>query len=150
MKNIHLPIKIYLCLLVLLAGCDNDDNNAPNANICNFQGLSVEDINGNTIVLISDTDLRTDFFPNNNGPGMAAVEIFDSTFNGGLTFIVTDALSVGSVDTSPSITIQGVSYTGTVTNQRTGSLVGDELRFDVIINGLGEAELCVKIDIVAQ
>ncbi|PKP14554.1 MAG: hypothetical protein CVU07_14280, partial [Bacteroidetes bacterium HGW-Bacteroidetes-23] len=142
-------LSLALLSIFIFASCDNDDGNAPNANSCSFQGLSVEDSNNNTIILISDADLKTEYFPNNNGPGIAAIEIFDSTFTGGLTTITTRALTVGAVDSNPGIVIQNVRYFGTVTNQRIdGFSVGDELRFDVIINGLGEAELCVKIDTV--
>lgn len=140
--------KIFiLCVSILLSfSCDNDDNgNAPNENSCTFQGATIEDLNNNTQTLIPESDLQTDYFTNNDGPGQPAVEVFDTTVPGN-TFVVTRALTVGAVDSNPEIRINNVDYTGTVTCQRTGSIVGDELRFDLIINGLGEAELCVIID----
>jgi len=141
MKTIFKNFAI-LVLTITLFNCDNDDGNAPNINVCNYQGLTA-DIGG-TQTLIPESDLQTDYFPNNT-PGVPAVEVWDTT-NPGDTFIVTTALTLGAIDTNPQIRIGNVDYTGTVTCQRAGSAVGDELRLDVVLSIGGEAELCVIID----
>ncbi len=140
-----------LCLVFLLItsfSCDNDDGTAPNTNGCAFAGLTIVDSGGTILGIFAEANLQTDYFPNNDGPGAPAVEVFETT-NPGDNFIVTRALTVGAVDTNPEIRINNVDYTGTVTCQLAGSAVGEELRFDIIINGLGEAELCVIIDNVS-
>ncbi len=146
-KNI-LPIAFAVVIMLFIGtSCDNDSNPAPNDTVCNYQGLTFDDNANNVHTLIPEADLQTDYFPNNDGPGLAAVEVWDTT-NPGATFIVTRALTVGAVDNNPEIKINNVNYTGVVTCQRAGSLVGEELRFDVVITGGAEAELCVIIDSV--
>lgn len=140
-------LKTILLLLatITLFNCDNDDGSTPNDTFCSFSGLTVEDNNGNISTQIPEANLQTDYFPNNDGPGLAAVEVWDTT-NPGDTFIVTRALTIGAVDNAPEIKINNVDYTGVVTCQRASTVVGGELRFDVVVTGLGEAELCVIID----
>lgn len=135
-------------LLTLFMSCDNDDNNNPNLNQCNFPGLTVEDASGNIFTQFSESNLQTDYFPNNDGPGLAAVEVFETT-NPGDNFIVTRALTLGAIDNNPVIHINNVNYTGIITCQRiTGTAIGDELRFDIVVTGIGEGEMCVDIDSV--
>lgn len=137
---------IFLLLsLVILSSCDNDDNGNANANACTFEGATILDLNDNTQTLIPESSLKTDFFPNNDGPGMPAIEVFDTT-NLGQTFVVTRAVNTGEMDSNPEIRYLGTDYTGVVTCQRGGSAVGDELLLDVVINGVFEMELCVTID----
>lgn len=144
MKNLFKKTLI-LAAVLLCFNCDNDDGNAPNMMGCTFQGLTAEDSSGTNFALIAEAQLSTDYFPNNNGPNMPAVEVFETT-NPGNTFIVTEALTVGAVDSTPQIVIGGTTYTGTVTCQLAGSAVGDELRFDIVLSNGSEAELCVIID----
>lgn len=136
---------IFLAFTLILFNCDNDDSTAPNTNVCSYQGLTA--LIGTTQTLIPEANLTTDYFPNNDGPGMAAVEVYDNT-NPGDTFVVTRALTVGAVDSNPEIRIGTVDYTGTVTCQRAGSAVGSELRLDIVLSSGEEAELCVLIDSV--
>ena len=143
-KNATTVILFLSAILFIGVSCDNDSDPSPNDNQCNYQGLTYVDNNGNINTQIPESDLTTDYFPNNDGPGQPAVEVWDNT-NPGQTFIVTRALTVGAVDNSPEIRINGVNLTGTVTCQRAGNAVGDELRFDVVVGG-GEVELCVIID----
>lgn len=140
-------IKLIFLTLFFLAlyNCDNDDGNAPNINGCSFQGLTA--LIGSNQTLIAESNLQTDYFPNNDGPGLPAVEIFETT-NPGQNFIVTRALTVGAIDNNPQITINNISYTGVVTCQIAGSAIGDELRLDIVLTGGGEAEFCVIIDSV--
>jgi len=129
-----------------LFSCDNDDNgNAPNENACTFEGATIEDQNNNTQTVIPESQLQTDFFPNNFGIGIPGVEIFDTSVPGD-TFIVTSAVTLGDIDSTPEIRINNVDYTGTVTCQREGSAIGEELRLDVVVDSFGELELCVTID----
>lgn len=144
MKTLFKQALVVLVLITLF-NCDNDDGNAPNENVCNYQGLTAE-INS-TQTLIPESDLQTDYFPNNDGPGMPAVEVW-STASPGDTFIVTRSVTDGAVDANPEIRIGTVDYTGTVTCQRGNSAVGDEMRFDIVLSNGSEAELCVIIDTV--
>ncbi|OBX20136.1 MULTISPECIES: hypothetical protein [Bizionia] len=138
-----------LCLLVFalaIFNCDNDDGDpltSPNENVCNYQGLTA--LINNTQTLIPEAELQTDYFPNNDGPGIPVVEVFYTT-DPGTTFIVTRALTLGAVDSNPEIRIDGADYAGVITCQRAGSAVGDELRFDILLDNGFEAELCVIID----
>ena len=139
----------YLVLVVFalsIFNCDNDDGDpvtSPNEDVCNYQGLTA--LINNTHTLIPEAELQTDFFPNNDGPGIPAVEVFYTT-NPGSTFIVTRAVTLGAVDSNPGIKIDDVDYSGVITCQRAGSAVGDELRFDILLDNGSEAELCVIID----
>ena len=142
MKTIFKTI-LLLAVAFSLFNCDNDDGNAPNQNVCTYQGLTA--LIGSTQTLIPESDLQTDYFPNNDGPGQPAVEVWYTT-DPGNTFIVTRALTVGAVDTNPEIRINDVDYTGTITCQRAGNALGDELRFDIVLSGGSEGELCVIID----
>jgi hypothetical protein len=146
MKN-TIKILVLMTLTMLNFSCDNDSNPSPNDNQCNYQGLTYNDANGNIITQIPESDLKTEYYPNNDGPGQAAVEVWDTT-NPGNTFIVTRALTVGAVDNNPEIKINGTNLTGTITCQRAGSAVGDDLRFDIVLTSGAEAELCVVIDTV--
>ena len=146
MKKINNLLLVFTVLLTFY-NCDNDDGNAPNQNTCVFQGLTYEDANQVIQTQIAEAQLQTDYFPNNDGPGLAAVEVFETT-NPGNTFIVTRALTVGAIDNNPQIVIGGTSYTGVVTCQLAGNTVGAELRFDIVLTIGGEAELCVIIDSV--
>ncbi|WP_456462508.1 hypothetical protein [Lutibacter sp.] len=142
MKTIF-KIATILVLTVSLFSCDNDNNPSPNDTQCNYQGLTFLDTGNNTQTLIPETDLTTDFFPNNGGPGIPAVEIY-----GGNPFVVftTNAVTVGATE-NINIIINGTTYPVTVTCQRAGTLVGEEFRFDVTANNV-EAEYCVVIDSV--
>lgn len=144
MKTIKKTLVVAL-LLAISFSCDNDDGNAPNENDCNFEGATF-DWSNNTFTSYPETDLKAELFPNNDGPGQPAIEIWDTT-NPGNTFIVTRALTVGAIDTNPEIRIEGTDYTGVVTCQRIDGLaVGDEIRYDIVINGNAEAEFCGDID----
>jgi len=144
MKKVN-NLLLVLALLLTLYNCDNDDGNAPNQNTCVFQGLTYEDANQVVQTQIPENQLQTNYFPNNDGPGLAAVEVFETT-NPGANFIVTRALIVGAIDNNPQIVINNVSYTGVVTCQLANNTVGNELRFDIVLTIGGEAELCVIID----
>lgn len=149
MKNFIYKVSILLMLVIAFTNCDNDDNNNPNLNQCNFAGLTVEDSSGNITTQISQADLKTDYYPNNGGPGIPGVEVFEIT-NPGNIWIITDATTVGAIDTLATIGISGTNYTCTVTCQIAGTIVGEEFRFDIVIPTLSnaEAELCVHIDTV--
>lgn len=138
-------IIYFLLLVVTLLSCDNDDGNAVNENVCNYAGLTAEILGTQT--LIPEAQLQTDYFPNNDGAGQGAVEVFD-TVNRGDTFVVTRATADGAIDTNPEIRINNIDYAGTVTCQRWNTGVGEELRFDIVLNSGDEAELCVVIDFV--
>ncbi|TYB79714.1 hypothetical protein [Bizionia myxarmorum] len=144
MKIIMKTLIISVFSLVLF-NCDNDDGDpitSPNENVCGYQGLTA--LINTTHTLIPEAELQTDYFPNNYGPNQPAVEVF-YTINPG-TFIVTRALTLGAMDSSPQIRINGTDYPGVITCQRAGSAVGDELRFDILLTNGYEAELCVIID----
>ena len=142
MKSIFKSI-LLLAITLTLFNCDNDDGNAPNTSVCSYEGLTAE-IPG-TFTLIPETDLYTDYFPNNNGPGIGAYEVNQISNMGG-TFFVTKAVTVGAVDSDPEIRINDTNYSGVVTCQRAGSAVGDEIRLDIVLASGEEVELCIVID----
>lgn len=139
-------ILLLVLLVTLSFSCDNDDGNAPNENVCTYEGLTFEDMNNNTQTLISETDLQTEYFPNNGGPGIPAVEIYETNNPGNIWFL-TDVVILNATGTG-TMGIGGNAYTCTVTCQRTGTQVGDEMRFDVVLQNGDEAEFCVVIDSV--
>lgn len=148
MKFIFKILSVLL-VAILLSSCDNDDANTPNLNQCNYPGLTIEDSNGNISTQISEADLQTEYFPNNGGPGIAGIEVYE-TSNPGNIWITTAATSVGDMDSSSTIGLNGTTYTCTVSCQRAGTQVGEEIRLDIVIPTYGnaEAELCVVIDSV--
>ncbi len=142
MKKLVKTILLFTVIFTFI-NCDNDSNPSPNDTQCNYEGLTFLDTGNNTQTLIPEVDLTTDFFPNNGGPGIPAVEIY-----GGTPFVVftTNAVTVGATE-NINLIVNGTTYPVTVTCQRAGTLVGDEFRFDVAANNV-EAEYCVIIDSV--
>jgi len=142
MKNIF----ILLLLLSLGTSCDNDDGNAINESQCNYQGFSYFDNNNNDQTLIPEMELNTQHFPNaSNGPyGEPGIEIASFTSSPTL-FFTTNVIELN--ETGPGwISINGAELEEvTVTCQRAGTAVGDEVRLDVIYNSM-ELEFCVIID----
>ncbi|HLV39150.1 hypothetical protein [Xanthomarina sp.] len=137
---------ILLVFALTLFNCDNDDDHAVNVDVCNYEGLTILDTNGATHTLLPEAQLQTEFFPNNGGPGVAAVEIYETSNPGDMWFL-TEVVTLNGTG-SGTIGIGGTNYPCTVTCQRAGTAVGDEFRFDVVIPGVGEAEFCVIIDSV--
>lgn len=138
------PIKplFLLVFALLLFNCNNDDDNAPNSDKCNYQGFTFLDTSDNTQTLIPEADLTTDFFyTSSNGP---EVEIYN-TANPGEFWFVTTVVDENATGTG-TLSLGGVNYAVNVTCQRTGNAVGEEMRFDITANGL-EAEFCVIIDL---
>ncbi len=136
--------SLLFFMSILFLSCDNDDGMADNQNQCNYQGLTFDD--GSTQTLLPESQLQTELFPNNGGPGVAAVEVYETT-NPGNIWLLTDAVTLNSVGPG-TLGINGTNYTVTVTCQRAGTAVGDEFRFDVVTTGGLEGELCVVIDAV--
>ena len=134
-----------LCLLVLtlvLFNCDNDDGNADNQDVCNFAGFTFLDTSDNTQTLITEAELTTDFYyTSSNGP---EVEIYKTAEPGDFWFVTT--VVTENASGTGTLSVDGTIYTVNVTCQRTGSAVGDEMRFDITASGL-EAEYCVIIDL---
>jgi hypothetical protein len=62
---------------LFLYSCDNDDRMADNQNHCNCEGLTFFD--GRSPTLLPEAQLQTELFHNNNGPGIAAVEVYETT-----------------------------------------------------------------------
>ncbi|QJP33588.1 hypothetical protein F0365_03765 [Nonlabens sp. Ci31] len=138
-------LPVYFFLSVLLFSCDNDDGMADNQNLCTYQGLTFFD--GTTQTLLAEAQLQTELFPNNNGPGVAAVEVYETT-NPGNIYLTTGAVTLNAIGPG-NLGINGTNYPVTVTCQRAGTAVGDEFRFDIVtVSGGFEGELCVVIDAV--
>lgn len=114
---------------------------------CNNPGLTLVDANQVLYTHITEADLTTDYFPSINSSGIAAVKIYE-TANPTNFSIITNATSVGDVDNSSVIQLSGASYPCTVTCQKAGTLVAEELRLDIVIPTFSnaEAELCVGFD----
>ena len=141
MKTLQKTLSILLLALSLI-NCNNDNGNAPNQTVCNYQGFTFLDTNNNTQTLIPEADLTTDFFnTSSNGP---EVEIYETNNPGNFNFTTT-VTTLNATGTG-TLNFNGNTYTVNVTCQRTGSAVGDELRYDVTASGL-EVEFCVIIDI---
>lgn len=136
--------SLLFFMSILFLSCDNDDGMADNQTQCNYQGLTFDD--GSTQTLLPESQLQTELFPNNGGPGIAAVEVYETT-NPGNIWLTTSAVTLNAVGPG-TLGINGTNYTVTVTCQRAGTAVGDEFRFDVVTTGGLEGELCVVIDAV--
>lgn len=132
-----------LIALILLFGCDNDDGNAPNQNQCNFAGLTFTDNNNSTNTLLAEANLTTDFFPNQNGNGIGAMEVYE-TANPSNFWFMTDVVTLNASGTA-TMGIGGTNYTVNVVCQRAGNAVGEEFRYDITSGGI-EGELCIVID----
>lgn len=128
----------------IMISCDNDDGNAANQNLCVYEGLTYYDTsNQNTQTLIPETNLTTDFFPNNGGVGVPAVEIYKSD-DISMVF-TTNVVTLNASGIGDLIINNGPSIQVNVTCQRAGTQIGDEMRFDITASGV-EAEFCVTID----
>ena len=136
----------FLLILCTLFSCDNDDGNAANETMCNFQGLSYLDSTNSEEILVSDTDIKTQFFPNAaNGPfGEPGFEIVSNTANTSF-FFTTNAIVLNQTGIGRFILNNGAEQLATVTCQRAGNMVGDEVRLDVTVGPI-EMEFCVSID----
>ncbi|WP_055442220.1 hypothetical protein [Lacinutrix himadriensis] len=145
MKSI---IKTAFVLILALSffNCDNDDNSAPNTNVCNYQGFSYLDGNSNDQTIIPESELNTQYFPNaSNGPyGAPGIEI--ASFTGATTlFFTTNVILLNETGVGRMTIDGGTEQLVTVTCQRAGTAVGDEIRLDVV-SGSIEVEFCVIID----
>ncbi|MBL7559460.1 hypothetical protein JAO71_06530 [Olleya sp. YSTF-M6] len=145
MKNIF---KMLMLFCVCIA-CNNDDdvnNDATNQTQCNYQGFSYLDASNNDQTLIAETELNTQFFPNaSNGPyGAPGIEIVSNTSTPSL-FFVTNVIALNQTGTGYLTLDNGQEQTVTVTCQRAGTAVGDEIRLDVVYGNI-EVEFCVIID----
>jgi len=142
-------ICLLLLLLCTITSCDNDDdinNDATNEDQCNYQGFSYLDTNNNDQTLIQESELNTQYFPNaSNGPyGAPGIEIASFTSSPTL-FFTTNAIELNETGTG-WISINGAQLEAvTVTCQRAGTAIGDEVRLDVVFGAI-EVEFCVIID----
>jgi len=140
-------IAFILMISITLFNCDNDDGNAPNENVCAYQGLTAE-LSG-TQTLIPESDLTSGYLTaGSNGP---EIEIYQTSNPGNFNFTTT-VVNDGATGTG-TVNFNGVTYQNiAVECQRgvtgtTGAAVGDEFRFD-ITDGTLEIELCVIVDTV--
>jgi len=141
-------LKTFSLLAIIFGifSCDNDSEPSPNDTQCNYQGLTFLDTSSNTQTLIPETDLTTGHITaGSNGP---EVEVYETANPGHFNFTTT-VVAEGASGTG-ALNFNGNSYTVNVTCQRgitgsTGSVVGDEYRFDITASGL-EIELCVVQD----
>lgn len=142
-KKVLSKILVFALVIsgaTLYISCDNDDN-AANESVCNYEGFTFLDTNNNNTTLIPETDLFTDFFnTSSNGP---EVEIYKISNPGSFNF-TTSVVTLNGTGTG-TLVLNGNSYTVNVVCQRTGTAVGEEMRFDITASGL-EAEFCVIID----
>lgn len=141
MKTTILKTATLLLFTMLVFSCDNDSEPSPNDAQCNYEGFTFLDTSNNTQTVIPESDLTTDFFyTSSNGP---EVEIYQTSNPGGFNFVTT-VVTQGATGTG-TLNYNGNTYSVNVTCQRTGSAVGEEMRFDVTASGL-EVEFCVVID----
>lgn len=139
----HLTFSL---LALFVISCDNDDSSATNATQCDFSGFSYVDSANQDQILIADSDIQTQFFPNaSNGPfGMPGFEIVSNSGTSPF-FFTTNVIIMNQTGIGMLSVNNGPSQTVTVTCQRAGATVGDELRLDVVIGSI-EVEFCVAID----
>jgi len=140
--------KISLVVIVLFGvmSCNNDDGAATNQDDCNYQGFSYLDNNNNDQTLLPESELNTQYFPNaSNGPyGAPGIEIASYTSSPTL-FFTTNVIDL-NISGIGRITIDGgEEEIVTVTCQRAGTTIGDEVRYDVAYGNI-EVEFCVIID----
>lgn len=146
MEKKRIQLLVILVLALVFTNCNNDDGNATNETDCNYEGFSYLDSSNNDQILVPETDISTQFFPNaSNGPfGSPGFEL--SSFTGPNSFFfTTDVISLNQTGSGRLTVDNGQEQIVTVTNQRAGTALGEELRLDVVIGGL-EVEFCVVID----
>ncbi|NRR92986.1 hypothetical protein HSX10_15530 [Winogradskyella undariae] len=139
-------LSIIAIICLGLVSCDNDDDNATNIAECNYEGFSYYDANNDDQLILAESELNTQYFPNDsNGPyGASGIEIASFTSSPTIFFttnvLIENETGIGwiSVNGNPDQLV-------TVTCQRTGSAVGDEMRYDVTYGSI-EVEFCVVID----
>jgi len=142
-------ITYILVLLCLVTSCNNDDdinNDATNETECNYQGFSYLDNSNNDQTIIAESELNTQYFPNaSNGPyGAPGIEI--ASFSSSPTiFFTTNVNELNETGTGRLTLDSGEEQGVTVTCQRAGTAVGDEIRLDVVYGNI-EVEFCVIID----
>ncbi|MBU2938771.1 hypothetical protein KO494_04365 [Lacinutrix sp. C3R15] len=138
--------KILIISLLFFTSCNNDDGNATNQSNCDYQGFSYLDTSSNDQTILPESELNTQYFPNaSNGPyGAPGIEIASFTSSPTL-FFTTNVIDLNEIGTG-LISIDGAELEAvTVTCQRAGTLVGDEVRLDVVYGSI-EVEFCVIID----
>ena len=147
LKNILPTIILIVTILFIGSSCDNESAPYENDDQCNYQGLSYVNTTDNTEILISETDLNTQFFPNaSTGPfENPGVEIAGTNSDGFSVFFVTNVITDGASGAGKITFNSGESQSVTATCQRAGTQVGDEFRYDIEISGF-EVEFCVTID----
>ncbi|AUC77038.1 hypothetical protein [Olleya sp. Bg11-27] len=142
-------ITYILVLLCLVTSCNNDDdtnNDATNETECNYQGFSYLDNSNNDQTIIAESELNTQYFPNaSNGPfGAPGIEI--ASFSSSPTiFFTTNVNELNETGIGFLTLDSGQEQQVTVTCQRAGTAVGDEIRLDIVYSSI-EVEFCVIID----
>lgn len=138
-------LLVFFLLIFTVVSCNNDDD-ATNQTMCNYQGFSYFDTNNNDQSIVAESELNTQYFPNaSNGPfGAPGVEI--ASFSSSPTiFFTTNVINLNEVG-SGYFLLNGIEEVGVVvTCQRAGSAVGDEIRYDIVYGSV-EVEFCVTID----
>ncbi len=111
-------------------------------NQCEYEGLKFDDNANNIHILIPENELTTDFFhTSSNGP---EVEIYKTAAPGDMNFVTT-VVAQGASGTG-ILHINGNTYNVDVTCEKTGSAVGEEMRFKMSNASGIEAKFCVMID----
>lgn len=140
-------IKIIFLVVILYSviSCNND-NNTTNETECNYQGFSYLDGNNNDQTILPEAELNTQYFPNaSNGPnGVPGIEIASYTSSPTL-FFTTNVIDLNNTGNGLITIDGGQEQSVTVTCQRAGLAVGDEVRLDVVYGSV-EVEFCVIID----
>jgi len=139
---------LLVLLLITFFSCDNDDGNAPNENVCTYEGLTFEDINNNTQTFIPEADLTLEYFTaTSNGP---EVEVYETANPGNFNF-TTIAVIENTSDTN-TVNYNGNTYNnaaitcqrGLASGNTAGANVGDEFRWDIVVNSV-EFEICMVV-----
>jgi len=149
-KTLLPTLLLVSALFVIGSSCNlfepSDDDNNSIEEVCDYQGFTYTDSGTDTMIDIPETDVATEYFPNDsNGPfGMAGVEI--SSFTGTDTFIfVSNVITLNEIGSGRLTINNGTEVMVGVTCLKTGNAVGDELFYRITGTNI-DAELCVMID----
>lgn len=145
LKNTVTALFIIVTLFASYS-CDGDDEDSPNYEECNYQGLAYQDTVNNIGIFAEETNLSTELFLNGTTTGVPDLEIYGNATTGEFTVFTTSHVTLNASGGS-SIIIAGTTYPITVTCLRAGTSVGDEFRFNITGNGIN-GEYCVVIDTV--
>lgn len=149
LKNTVALILFLVAIIFIGSSCGVDDPLPQQVDPCTQNGWFYQATLTDYEFLISDTDLRVQFFPNaSNGPyGNPGYEISGTNEEGVFFVFITGILIEGGTGVPLSLMSDDVEAEGTITVTclEAGDAVGDRARYN--IEGPGyQIEICALID----